>query len=272
MKTKKLDLLFLPFWILLASFCIYLLSMTIFLKIDHNINDNFIFPTINQIFLLGPSYITQLLLVLLMLSLFINYLFTKKYLIKRNLEIIERKIHLKLLLSLVISLLVVFIINIMILFINQNFEQIIYESRKVKKIAIRLAYTKIFEYFYIYTFRLIYWFLLTFLFIKISNNFKRGIIFIFVFVTIWLISLILGILYYQISHDRLTNYIIIILSSLVFPEIINSVYLFRNIAMTLGKFANNIYLINLVYILAFILFTALIIKLKNKNKLVFSKL
>ena len=102
------------------------------------------------------------------------------------------------------------------------------------------------------------------LFVKITNNLRKGILFFFILIIIYLISLILGILLYQIVHDWLINYIIILLSSIVFPEIINSIYSLKNITMTMNPLFNNIYLINLVYIPTFILLIVLIAKLNSK--------
>ena len=102
------------------------------------------------------------------------------------------------------------------------------------------------------------------LFVKITNNLRKGILFFFILIIIYLILLILGILLYQIVHDWLINYIIILLSSIFFPEIINSVYSLKNITMTMNPLFNNIYLINLVYIPTFILLIVLIAKLNSK--------
>ena len=158
----------------------------------------------------------------------------------------------------------------MILFINQSYYRI-KDGRDHSKIPVYLENTKIIEYFYVYIFRLAYWFLLSFLLIKITNNFKKAILFTFVIVLVYLISLILGTLFYQISHDRLTNYLIIVLSSVVFPEILNTLFSLSNITMTLNPLCNNIYLINLVYIPAFILFIVLITKTKEKQFIFFKK-
>ena len=41
MKIKKQNILFLPYWILLFLFQVYLIAMTMFLKADKNINDSY---------------------------------------------------------------------------------------------------------------------------------------------------------------------------------------------------------------------------------------
>lgn len=265
MKIKKQDILFLPYWILLFLFQVYLIAMTMFLKADKNINDSYLFSTINQIFLIAPSYITQLLLVLLMLCLFLNFFLVKIYYAKRNIQLDNKqmkKLYLNVFLYSLVSLLLTFVINIIIIFNKQNYFEIINQRTQQKKL-VYLHYTKAFEFLYVYIFRLIYWFGLNLLFIKITNNVRKGILFFFILIIIYLISLILGILLYQIVHDRLINYIIILLSSIVFPEIINSLYSLKNITMTMSPLLSNIYLINLVYIPAFILLIVLIAKLNS---------
>ncbi|MEX1815982.1 hypothetical protein VZ212_00165 [Metamycoplasma hominis] len=272
-KNKKQLLLFLPYWILLAGFVIYLLISAIMLKIDGQIDQFNLFPLINQIFLIAPSYTTQLLLTLLSIGLFLNFYFVKRYLSKRSIELDhkeKRRNYLIIILTTTISLIVIFLINVMILFIKQNFYEIVHRHWNTKT-PVYLENTKIIEYFYVYIFRLTYWFLLSFLLIKITNNFKKAILFTFVIILIYLISLVLGILFYQISHDRLTNYLIIVLSSIVFPEILNTLFSLSNITMTLNPLCNNIYLINLVYIPAFILFIVLIAKTKEKQFIFFKK-
>ncbi|RCJ02556.1 hypothetical protein [Metamycoplasma hominis] len=272
-KNKKQLLLFLPYWILLAGFVIYLLISAIMLKIDGQIDQFNLFPLINQIFLIAPSYTTQLLLTLLSIGLFLNFYFVKRYLSKRSIELDhkeKRRNYLIIILTTTISLIVIFLINVMILFIKQNFYEIVHRHWNTKT-PVYLENTKIIEYFYVYIFRLAYWFLLSFLLIKITNNFKKAILFTFVIILIYLISLILGILFYQISHDRLTNYLIIVLSSVVFPEILNTLFSLSNITMTLNPLYNNIYLINLVYIPAFVLFIVLITKIKEKQFIFFKK-
>jgi len=266
MKIKKQDILFLPYWILLFLFQVYLIAMTMFLKADKNINDSYLFSTINQIFLIAPSYITQLLLLLLMLCLFLNFFLVKIYYAKRNIQLDNKqmnKLYLNIFLYSLVSLLLTFVINIIIIFSKQNYFEIINQRTQQKKL-VYLHYTKAFEFLYVYIFRLIYWFGLNLLFIKITNNVRKGILFFFILIIIYLISLILGILLYQIVHDRLINYIIILLSSIVFPEIINSLYSLKNITMTMSPLLSNIYLINLVYIPAFILLIVLIAKLNSK--------
>lgn len=266
MKIKKQNILFLPYWILLFLFQVYLIAMTMFLKADKNINDSYLFSTINQIFLIAPSYITQLLLLLLMLSLFLNFFLVKIYYAKRNIQLDNKqmnKLYLNIFLYSLVSLLLTFVINIIIIFGKQNYFEIINQRTQQKKL-VYLQYTKAFEFLYVYIFRLIYWFGLNLLFIKITNNVRKGILFFFILIIIYLISLILGILLYQIVHDWLINYIIILLSSIVFPEIINSIYSLKNITMTMNPLFNNIYLINLVYIPTFILLIALIAKLNSK--------
>ena len=266
MKIKKQDILFLPYWILLFLFQVYLIAMTMFLKVDKEINDSYLFSTINQIFLIAPSYITQLLLVLLMLCLFLNFFLVKIYYAKRNIQLDNKqmnKLYLNIFLYSLVSLLLTFVINIIIIFNKQNYFEIINQRTQQKKL-VYLHYTKAFEFLYVYIFRLIYWFGLNLLFIKITNNVRKGILFFFILIIIYLISLILGILLYQIVHDRLINYIIILLSSIFFPEIINSLYSLKNITMTMSPLLSNIYLINLVYIPAFILLIVLIAKLNSK--------
>ena len=266
MKNKKQNILFLPYWILLFLFQVYLIAMTMFLKVDKEINDSYLFSTINQIFLIAPSYITQLLLVLLMLCLFLNFFLVKIYYAKRNIQLDNKqmkKLYLNIFLYSLVSLLLTFVINIIIIFNKQNYFEIINQRTQQKKL-VYLHYTKAFEFLYVYIFRLIYWFGLNLLFIKITNNVRKGILFFFILIIIYLISLILGILLYQIVHDRLINYIIILLSSIVFPEIINSLYSLKNITMTMSPLLSNIYLINLVYIPTFILLIALIAKLNSK--------
>lgn len=266
MKIKKQNILFLPYWILLFLFQVYLIAMTMFLKADKNINDSYLFSTINQIFLIAPSYITQLLLLLLMLCLFLNFFLVKIYYAKRNIQLDNKqmnKLYLNIFLYSLVSLLLTFVINIIIIFNKQNYFEIINQRTQQKKL-VYLHYTKAFEFLYVYIFRLIYWFGLNLLFIKITNNVRKGILFFFILIIIYLISLILGILLYQIVHDRLINYIIILLSSIFFPEIINSVYSLKNITMTMSPLFNNIYLINLVYIPTFILLIVLIAKLNSK--------
>ena len=266
MKIKKQDILFLPYWILLFLFQVYLIAMTMFLKADKNINDSYLFSTINQIFLIAPSYITQLLLLLLMLCLFLNFFLVKIYYAKRNIQLDNKqmnKLYLNIFLYSLVSLLLTFVINIIIIFSKQNYFEIINQRTQQKKL-VYLHYTKAFEFLYVYIFRLIYWFGLNLLFIKITNNVRKGILFFFILIIIYLISLILGILLYQIVHDRLINYIIILLSSIFFPEIINSLYSLKNITMTMSPLLSNIYLINLVYIPAFILLISLIAKLNSK--------
>ena len=266
MKIKKQDILFLPYWILLFLFQVYLIAMTMFLKADKNINDSYLFSTINQIFLIAPSYITQLLLVLLMLCLFLNFFLVKIYYAKRNIQLDNKqmkKLYLNVFLYSLVSLLLTFVINIIIIFNKQNYFEIINQRTQQKKL-VYLHYTKAFEFLYVYIFRLIYWFGLNLLFIKITNNVRKGILFFFILIIIYLISLILGILLYQIVHDRLINYIIILLSSIFFPEIINSLFSLKNITMTMNPLFSNIYLINLVYIPTFILLIILIAKLNSK--------
>lgn len=266
MKIKKQNILFLPYWILLFLFQVYLIAMTMFLKADKNINDSYLFSTINQIFLIAPSYITQLLLLLLMLCLFLNFFLVKIYYAKRNIQLDNKqmnKLYLNIFLYSLVSLLLTFVINIIIIFSKQNYFKIINQRTQQKKL-VYLQYTQAFEFLYVYIFRLIYWFGLNLLFIKITNNVRKGILFFFILIIIYLISLVLGILLYQIVHDWLINYIIILLSSIVFPEIINSVYSLKNITMTMNPLFNNIYLINLVYIPTFILLIVLIAKLNSK--------
>ena len=266
MKNKKQNILFLPYWILLFLFQVYLIAMTMFLKVDKEINDSYLFSTINQIFLIAPSYITQLLLFLLMLSLFLNFFLVKIYYAKRNIQLDNKqmnKLYLNIFLYSLVSLLLTFVINIIIIFSKQNYFEIINQRTQQKKL-VYLQYTKAFEFLYVYIFRLIYWFGLNLLFIKITNNVKKGILFLFILIIVYLISLVLGILLYQVVHDRLINYIIILLSSIFFPEIINSIYSLQNITMTMNPLFSNIYLINLVYIPTFILLIVLIAKLNSK--------
>ena len=266
MKIKKQNILFLPYWILLFLFQVYLIAMTIFLKVDKNINDSYLFSTINQIFLIAPSYITQLLLLLLMLCLFLNFFLVKIYCAKRNIQLDNKqmkKLYLNIFLYSLVLLLLTFVINIIIIFSKQNYFEIINQRTQQKKL-VYLQYTQAFEFLYVYIFRLIYWFGLNLLFIKITNNVRKGILFFFILIIVYLISLVLGILLYQIVHDWLINYIIILLSSIFFPEIINSIYSLQNITMTMNPLFSNIYLINLVYVPTFILLISLIAKLNSK--------
>ena len=201
-----------------------------------------------------------------MLSLFLNFFLVKIYYAKRNIQLDNKqmnKLYLNIFLYSLVSLLLTFVINIIIIFNKQNYFEIINQRTQQKKL-VYLHYTKAFEFLYVYIFRLIYWFGLNLLFIKITNNVRKGILFFFILIIIYLISLILGILLYQIVHDWLINYIIILLSSIFFPEIINSVYSLKNITMTMNPLFNNIYLINLVYIPTFILLIVLIVKLNTK--------
>jgi hypothetical protein len=132
--------------------------MTIFLKVDKEINDSYLFSTINQIFLIAPSYITQLLLFLLMLSLFLNFFLVKIYYAKRNIQLDNKqmkKLYLNIFLYSLVSLLLTFIINIIIIFSKQNYFEIINQRTQQKKL-VYLQYTKAFEFLYVYIFRLIY--------------------------------------------------------------------------------------------------------------------
>lgn len=181
MKIKKQNILFLPYWILLFLFQVYLIVMTMFLKADKNINDSYLFSTINQIFLIAPSYITQLLLLLLILCLFLNFFLVKIYYAKRNIQLDNKqmnKLYLNIFLYSLVSLLLTFVINIIIIFSKQNYFKIINQRTQQKKL-VYLQYTKAFEFLYVYIFRLIYWFGLNLLFIKITNNVRKGILFFF---------------------------------------------------------------------------------------------
>lgn len=82
MNNKKTILYFLPYLTLLIFFSIYLLSLSIYIKLTKIINPNAIFSELNQVFLLNPSYVTQLLLVILCLSLLINSYFVKRHFYK----------------------------------------------------------------------------------------------------------------------------------------------------------------------------------------------
>ena len=189
-KNKKQLLLFLPYWILLGGFTIYLLISSIILKVDGEIDNTNLFNLINQIFLIAPSYTTQLLLMLLSIGLFLNFYFAKRYWTKHNIELDfkeKRKTYLIIILTTIIALISVFLINIMILFINQSYYRI-KDGRDHSKTPVYLENTKIIEYFYVYIFRLAYWFLLSFLLIKITNNFKKAILFTFVIILIYNIT------------------------------------------------------------------------------------
>ena len=132
--------------------------MTMFLKADKEINDSYLFSTINQIFLIAPSYITQLLLFLLMLSLFLNFFLVKIHYAKRNMQLDNKqmnKLYLNIFLYSLVSLLLIFVINIIIIFSKQNYFEIINQRTQQKKL-VYLQYTKAFEFLYVYIFRLIY--------------------------------------------------------------------------------------------------------------------
>lgn len=129
-----------------------------FLKADKNINDSYLFSTINQIFLIAPSYITQLLLLLLILCLFLNFFLVKIYYAKRNIQLDNKqmnKLYLNIFLYSLVSLLLTFVINIIIIFSKQNYFKIINQRTQQKKL-VYLQYTKAFEFLYVYIFRLIY--------------------------------------------------------------------------------------------------------------------
>ena len=135
MNNKKTIVYFLPYLTLLIFFSIYLLSLSIYIKLTKIINPNAIFSELNQVFLLNPSYVTQLLLVILCLLLLINSYFVKRHFYKKNILLNNTEVKKIILFIFIFTfsiLLITFFANILIIFINQNYY---YESYgKSKKI------------------------------------------------------------------------------------------------------------------------------------------
>lgn len=224
MNNKKTILYFLPYLTLLIFFSIYLFSLSIYIKLTKIINPNAIFSELNQVFLLNPSYVTQLLLVILCLSLLINSYFVKRHFYKKN---------------------------------------ILLNNTEVKKIInVYLKNTKILEYLFIFLVRNTYWFLITYLLIKFTNTIKKIFLFSLLLIFIYLISLAFGIVLYNIVHDVKTNYLIIMIISSLFPESINTLYNFNFIAGMVSNIAKNLFIINLIYFPSFIIFLVIILKTK----------
>ena len=155
MNNKKTILYFLPYLTLLISFSIYLFSLSIYVKLTKIINPNAIFSELNQIFLLNPSYVTQLLLVILCLSLLINSYFVKRHFYKKNILLNNTEVKKIILFIFIITfsiLLITFFVNILIIFINQNYYYESYGKSK-KIINVYLKNTKILEYLFIFLVR-----------------------------------------------------------------------------------------------------------------------
>ena len=265
MNNKKTTIYFLPYLILLFSFAFYLISISIYLKFSKIMNPNYIFSELNQIFLLNPSYVTQLILAILCLSLLINSYFFKKHLYKRNILLDKSQIKKNVLLIFIftfLTLLITFFINILIIFIKQNYYYMNHAKGKNQIIYISLATTKILEFLFIFSIRISYWFLLTYLFIKSTSKIQKMLIFSLILIFIYLISLTLGVFTYNIVHDHKTNYLIVVLVSLFFPETINTLYGFNQIAGMVSNVAKNTYLINLVYLPSFIVLIIVVSKIK----------
>ncbi|WP_412031337.1 hypothetical protein [Metamycoplasma buccale] len=267
MKTKKILLLFLPYLIFLFAFGIYLIIMAIFLKIDREIAIIRIFAMLDQVFLTNPSYLSQLCLVILCLILFWNTYIIRKQFAKKNIQIEnQQKNNISKFLALItiLFLIFVFIINIMIVFINQNY----YFRTKgphSKNVPIKIENIKILEYLFTYVIRLSYWFLLTTLLIKITNSNLKVVLLSFIYPIIMILAIGLGLLLYGIVHNWKVDYRIILFSSLIVPEIINSMVGFDDVARMVSETAQLIYLVNLVYLPSLILFISLVCKLKFKE-------
>ena len=264
MNNKKTILYFLPYLTLLIFFSIYLFSLSTYIKLTKIINPNAIFSELNQVFLLNPSYVTQLLLVILCLSLLINSYFVKRHFYKKNIllnNIEVKKIILFIFIFTFSILLITFFVNILIIFINQNYYYESYGKSK-KIINVYLKNTKILEYLFVFLVRNTYWFLITYLLIRFTNTIKKIFLFSLLLIFIYLISLTFGIVLYNIVHDVKTNYLIIMIISSLFPESINTLYNFNFIAGTISNITKNLFIINLIYFPSFIIFLVIILKTK----------
>ena len=241
MNNKKTILYFLPYLTLLIFFSIYLLSLSIYIKLTKIINPNAIFSELNQVFLLNPSYVTQLLLVILCLLLLINSYFVKRHFYKKNILLNNTEVKKIILFIFIFTfsiLLITFFVNILIIFINQNYYYESYGKSK-KIINVYLKNTKILEYLFVFLVRNTYWFLITYLLIRFTNTIKKIFLFSLLLIFIYLISLAFGIVLYNIVHDVKTNYLIIMIISSLFPESINTLYNFNFIAGTVSNIAKN---------------------------------
>ena len=264
MNNKKTILYFLPYLTLLIFFSIYLFSLSIYIKLTKIINPNSIFSELNQVFLLNPSYVTQLLLVILCLSLLINSYLVKRHFYKKNILLNNTEVKKIILFIFIFTfsiLLITFFVNILIIFINQNYYYESYGKSK-KIINVYLKNTKILEYLFVFLVRNTYWFLITYLLIRFTNTIKKIFLFSLLLIFIYLISLAFGIVLYNIVHDVKTNYLIIMIISSLFPESINTLYNFNFIAGTVSNIAKNLFIINLIYFPSFIIFLVIILKTK----------
>lgn len=264
MNNKKTILYFLPYLTLLIFFSIYLFSLSIYIKLTKIINPNPIFSELNQVFLLNPSYVTQLLLVILCLSLLINSYLVKRHFYKKNIVLNTTEVKKIILFIFIFTfsiLLITFFVNILIIFVNQNYYYETYGKSK-KIIKVHLKSTKILEYLFVFLVRNTYWFLITYLLIRFTNTVKKIILFSLLLIFIYLISLTFGIVLYNIVHDVKTNYLIIMIISSLFPESINTLYNFNFIAGTISNITKNLFIINLIYFPSFIIFLVIILKTK----------
>ncbi|MDC8914052.1 hypothetical protein PR248_03310 [Metamycoplasma hyosynoviae] len=280
MKNKKIFKFLIPYFVVLSLFLSYLILMAILTR-----TNKFLYRYwkplkifwISEAFILVPSFLSQPLLIFLVFTLFINIYFIRKHLKKNKIEITKenKKKILKILLTITIcSFLTVLILNLMIVFIKQNYQIEKFKPKtplnsEIENITI-LPW-KIVEFSLIYLFRLSYWYLLTILLIKFTNNDKKLIGFSFLYLALYLLPLvIIFLLDGYASH--LGRTISLFAVSSVLPETMSTwIHNFTPYNDFPGP-ENIPFLQQIVYIPSFITFSICIAKIKTPEFIYIEKI
>lgn len=171
---------FLFTFILLTCFCLYLIIMAIVAKINGNASEWYHSP-IALAFFLRFSLINKILAIILSYIFCISiYCFRKKLVQYKNfneIKSIKNNAILIVISSIVTLLLLTLFINLMIVFINQNY----YYIKRIHNllIPVRINEIKILEYSYIYLLRCGFYILLTIFIAKFVHDKSFIIIFIY---------------------------------------------------------------------------------------------
>ncbi len=171
---------FLFTFILLTCFCLYLIIMAIVVKINGNASEWYHSP-IALAFFLRFSLINKILAIILSYIFCISiYRFRKKLVQYKNfneIKSIKNNAILIVISSIVTLLLLTLFINLMIVFINQNY----YYIKRIHNllIPVRINEIKILEYSYIYLLRCGFYILLTIFIAKFVHDKSFIIIFIY---------------------------------------------------------------------------------------------
>ncbi|MDU3864677.1 hypothetical protein [Ureaplasma urealyticum] len=258
---------FLFTFILITCFCLYLIIMTIVAKINGNASEWYHTP-IALAFFLRFSLINKILAIILSCIFCVSiYRFRKKLVQYENfneIKSIKNNAILTVIFSVVAILSLTLFINLMIVFINQNY----YYIKRIHNllIPIRIDEIKILEYSYIYLLRYGFYILLTVFIAKFIHDKRSMIKVLSLYLFINFILMIIGTSFTFLEHTNFYNgmltYWTTFSCALLYPEIINDN--FQWISSFNYNLKNTIYENNFIaYLPYFCSFIILIILIKK---------